>query len=180
MRILIRVPGSVLWLLEDNRFQRPNLMREAQSRNVDPERLVFAPRVDQQAHIARHQSVDLLLDTWPCGAHTSTSDAFWVGVPVITRPGVTFASRVAASLLHAVGLPELIVTDLQAYEDLAVELARSPALVQKLQARLATDEARHALFDSARFRVRLELAYQEMWRRHLAGHRAEDFTVSAP
>jgi predicted O-linked N-acetylglucosamine transferase (SPINDLY family) len=180
MRILVRAPGSVLWLLEDNRFQRANLMREAQGRNVDPQRLIFAPRVDQQAHIARHQSVDLLLDTWPCGAHTSTSDALWVGVPVITRPGVTFASRVAASLLHAVGLPELIVTDLQAYEDLAVELARSPVLVQKLRARLATDEARHALFDSARFRVRLELAYQEMWRRHLAGRRAEDFTVSAP
>lgn len=179
MRILVRAPGSVLWLLEDNRFQRANLMREAQSRNVDPRRLVFAPRVDQQAHIARHQSADLLLDTWPCGAHTSTSDALWLGVPVITRPGVTFASRVAASLLQAVGLPELIVTDIQAYEDLAVELARSPALVQKLQAGLAADEARHGLFDSARFRARIELAYQEMWRRRLDGRGPEDFSVDA-
>ncbi|MGE0580463.1 tetratricopeptide repeat protein [Reyranella sp.] len=180
MRILARAPGSVLWLLEDNRFMRANLEREAQSRGVEPERLVFAPRVDQQAHIARHQSADLLLDTWPCGAHTSASDALWVGVPVITRPGATFASRVAASLLGAVGLPELVVTGLPAYEDLAVELARSPALVQKLRARLATDGARQGLFDTSRFRARLELAFQEMWRRHQEGRGAGDFSVDAP
>ncbi len=179
MRILARVPDSVLWLLEDNRFLRANLEREAGARGIDPARLVFAPRVDQQAHIARHQAADLLLDTWPCGAHTSTSDALWVGVPVITRPGASFASRVAASLLHAAGIEELIVADAGAYEDLAVELAGSPAHMEALRRRIAADDVRRALFDTERFRERLERAYLEMWRRHQDGRRAEDIDVGA-
>jgi predicted O-linked N-acetylglucosamine transferase (SPINDLY family) len=179
MRILARVPDSVLWLLEDNRFLRANLQREAGARGIDPARLVFAPRVDQQAHIARHQAADLLLDTWPCGAHTSTSDALWVGVPVITRPGAGFASRVAASLLRAAGLDELIVADLQAYEDLAVELAGSRAHMEALRRRIAGDDVRRALFDTERFRENLERAYLEMWRRHEAGRRPEDIDVAA-
>jgi predicted O-linked N-acetylglucosamine transferase (SPINDLY family) len=177
MRILTRAPDSVLWLLEDNRFVRGNLCREARVRGIDPSRLVFAPRVNQNEHLARHQLANLLLDTWPCSAHTSASDALWLDVPVITKPGRTFASRVAASVLAASGLSDLVVESFQAYEDLAVELANSPTRLMSLKRILSSNKATSSLFATERFRNNIERAYVEMWARFVTGRPVESFNV---
>ncbi len=126
MRILGQVEGSVLWLLADNAPATSNLRREAEARAISPERLVFAERMPLAEHLARHRLADLFLDTNPYNAHTTASDALWAGLPVLTLIGDTFAGRVGASLLNAVGLPELITPTPKAYEDLAVELALRP------------------------------------------------------
>jgi protein O-GlcNAc transferase len=120
MRLLQQVPNSVLWLLEGNAIARQNLCVEAKKRGIAPERLVFAPKVASSVHLARHQHADLFLDTLPINAHTTACDALWARVPVVTCMGQTFASRVAASLLTAVGLPELITHNLADYEALAL------------------------------------------------------------
>ena len=177
MHILVRVPDSVIWLLEDNRYVRENLRSEAQARRVDPARLVFAPRVVQAQHLARHLLADVVLDTWPCGAHTSTSDALWMGIPVITKPGRSFASRVAASILLAAGLPELVTDHLDAYEDLAVELAQSPGHMAEVRAKLRASKASCPLFDTNRFRRNIETAYAEMWARFVKGGPPAGFSV---
>jgi len=124
MRLLQQVPRSVLWLLEDNASVYENLRKEAESRGVVPDRLIFAPRLPLHEHLSRHLLADLFLDTRPCNAHTTASDALWAGLPLLTCPGATFASRVAASLLNAVGLPELIARDLYPSGSLALAFAR--------------------------------------------------------
>src|SRR4029079_11496115 len=124
MRLLAAAPESVLWLLEDNETASRNLKREASAKNVAPERLIFAPRVNRDAHLARHRLASLFLDTLPYNAHTTASDALNMGVPVLTTPGETFASRAAASQLRTAGLSELIVPSLAEYEALALKLAR--------------------------------------------------------
>ena len=129
MRLLRQVAGSVLWLLQDNAAAVDNLRRDAEARGVAADRLVFAPRLDLDAHLARHRLADLFLDTFPVNAHTTASDALWAGLPLVTLPGETFVSRVAASLLAAVGLPELITDSLADYEALALKLATTPALL---------------------------------------------------
>ncbi len=116
MRLLTAIQGSVLWLLETNVLVKDNLRAEAVKRGVDPNRLIFAPRQPSPEHLARHRLADLFLDTLPYNAHTTASDALWAGLPVLTCSGDTFAGRVAGSLLHAVGLPELITFSLDAYE----------------------------------------------------------------
>ena len=126
MRLLKAVEGSVLWLLDDNPAAVRNLKREAEARGVSTQRLIFAPRRPVEEHLARHRLADLFLDTLPCNAHTTASDALWAGLPVLTCTGDTFAGRVAASLLSAVGLPELITDSLPSYEALAMKLARDP------------------------------------------------------
>ena len=124
MRLLRAVPGSVLWLLEGNRWVPANLRREAESRGVAGERLVFAPKLAVSEHLARHRLADLFLDTYPYNAHTTASDSLWAGCPVLTLAGETFASRVAGSLLRTLGLADLVTTSLAAYEALALELAQ--------------------------------------------------------
>src|SRR6185369_17109332 len=126
MRLLAAIEGSVLWLIEDNVAAARNLTREASARGIAAERLIFAPRVDLEVHLARHRVADLFLDTLPYNAHTTASDALWAGLPVLTRIGQTFAGRVAASLLSAIDLPELVVSSLQDYEAAALRLARNP------------------------------------------------------
>ena len=116
--VLNRVEGSVLWLLEDNPWASMNLRREATARGLDPRRLIFAKRIPLAEHLARHRLADLFLDTFPCNAHTTASDALWAGLPLITMAGEAFASRVAASLLHAVGLSDLAVNNPKQYQDL--------------------------------------------------------------
>lgn len=169
MRILRRVDGAVLWLLEDNKFVPDNLRREAAARGVDPARLIFAPRFDMAEHLARHRAADLFLDTRPYNAHTTASDALWVGLPVLTQIGTTFAGRVAASLLRAIGLPELITETPEAYEDLAVKLATDRGALAVLKTRLTANRLTHPLFDTALFAGHLEMAYTAMHARHLAG-----------
>jgi predicted O-linked N-acetylglucosamine transferase (SPINDLY family) len=156
VRLLGAVPDSVLWLLEDNAEARRNLDREAAARGVDPARLVFAPRLSQAAHLARHALADLCLDTVPVNAHTGASDALWAGLPLVTCAGNAFAGRVGASLLHAVGLPELVTRSLAEYEALALALARDPVRLRGLRRRLEENRRRTPLFDTARFCRQLE------------------------
>jgi predicted O-linked N-acetylglucosamine transferase (SPINDLY family) len=162
MRLLHSVPGSVLWLMQDNPEAAANLRRHAAARGVAPERLVFAPRVTPEEHLARHRLAGLFLDTLPYGAHTTASDALWCGVPVVTCLGAGFPGRVAASILHAIGLPELITHNAADYESLALALAsdapRLAALKQKLEASRKTT----ALFDTARFTKNMEAAFEMM------------------
>ena len=169
MRLLARVEGSVLWLLADNNTAVANLQREAAARGVASERLVFAPRAPLPEHLARHRLADLFLDTLPCNAHTTASDALWAGLPVLTCLGTTFAGRVAASLLTAIGLPELITDSLEAYEVLALRLATQPAQLQDSRRKLNTQRDTSALFDTPQFTAHLEKAYLQMHERHQQG-----------
>ena len=162
MRLLKAVPDSVLWLLEDSKEAAANLRKEAVGRGVDAARLVFAPRVSPEAHLARHRLADLFLDTLPYNAHTTASDALWVGVPLVTCMGQVFQSRVAASILNAMGLCELIARDPRDYEQLALALANDPPRLAALKARLAANRATTALFDTARFTRALEAGYEKM------------------
>jgi predicted O-linked N-acetylglucosamine transferase (SPINDLY family) len=178
MRLLQRVEGSVLWLLEDNAAASRNLRREAEARGVDGGRLVFAPRVLPPAHLARHRLADLFLDTLPCNAHTTASDALWAGLPVLTCRGQSFAGRVAASLLRAVGLPELIADDLAGYEALALKLATVSGELAALKARLTRNRLTHPLFDIDRYRRHLETAYMTMVEQQRQGKPRQGFSVA--
>jgi predicted O-linked N-acetylglucosamine transferase (SPINDLY family) len=169
MQLLQQVSGSVLWLFEDNPTAGRNLRAEAARRGIAAERLVFAPRMNQPEHLARHRLADLFLDTLPYNAHTTGSDALWAGLPVLTCLGETFAGRVAASLLKAVGLPELITDTPQAYEALALELASNAPKLAALRQRLAANRPTQPLFDTALFTRHIEAAYTAMWQRHQAG-----------
>jgi protein O-GlcNAc transferase len=159
MRLLRAVDGSVLWLLEDNRLAAANLRREAERRGVSEQRLVFAQRLPQPAHLARHALADLFLDTSPYNAHTTASDSLWMGLPIVTCPGNSFQSRVAASILTAAGLPELIASSLADYEGLALGLARDPQTLSRIRAKLAGNRDSCPLFDIARFTRNLEDVY---------------------
>jgi len=169
MRLLRAIDGSALWLLESNAHAPGNLRREAELRGVAGDRLVFAPRIPPAAHLARHRLADLFLDTHHCNAHTTASDALWAGLPVLTCAGATFASRVAGSLLHAAGLPELVTHSLPEYEALALKLARDSAVLTGLRERLARNRNTCSLFDTARFARHIEAAYTLMWERYQQG-----------
>ncbi len=178
MRILNQVNGSVLWLKTGGGTMETNLRREAHVRGVSPDRIVFTrgilPKPD---HLARLRLADLFLDTHFYNAHTTAVDALWVGLPVLTCPGKTFAARVGASLLNAIGLPELIASDLTAYEQLAVRLARQPHELQALRDKLAAHRTTWPLFDTPRFTKNLESAYRTMWDIHAAGQQPRGFEV---
>jgi predicted O-linked N-acetylglucosamine transferase (SPINDLY family) len=165
MRLLTQVDGSVLWLLKDNDAVAANLRREAAARGISPERLIFAPRTDPALHLARQSVADLFFDTLPYNAHTTASDALWAGLPVLTLAGSTFAGRVAASLLTAAGLPELITHSPSDYEALALKLARDPAALAAIKAKLRANRNSCALFDTVRITRSLEAAYTQMWER---------------
>ena len=169
MRLLRQVPGSVLWLLEDNPAAARNLRLQAEARGVDAQRLVFAPRLPLPEHLARHRVADLFLDTLHYNAHTTASDALWAGLPVLTCAGNTFAARVAASLLRAAGLPELVTDSPAAYEALALALAHEPARLAALRVQLAQQRDTCALFDTARFTRHMESAFTTMVQRQRAG-----------
>jgi len=169
MRILKQVAESVLWLLEDNAASAFNLRKEASARGVDPERLVFAKRISLPDHLARHRLADLFLDTLPCNAHTTASDALWAGLPLLTQIGETFTGRVAASLLTAIGLPELITSTPQAYEELAVELATNPGKLAAFKHKLANNRLTTPLFDTQLYTRHIEAAYATMYERYRAG-----------
>jgi len=179
MRLLKAVDGSVLWLSEPNGAASRNLRSEAETRGVSPERLVFAgflQNIDE--HLARLTLADLFLDTLPCNAHMTASDALFMGVPVLTTRGPTFAGRVAASLLSAVGLPELIADSLPAYEARALELARDAEALRAVWAKLQANQASLPLFDTARFTRHLEAAFTGMRERHRRGLPPEFFAVA--
>ena len=162
MRILQAVEGSVLWLFEDSETAARNLRQEAQARGVAPDRLVFAKRLPLAEHLARHRLADLFLDTLPYNAHTTASDALWAGLPLLTRAGRSFASRVAASLLSAVGLPELITHDQATFEARAIELARDPVQLAGIRDKLRSQGPVSPLFDARLFARHIESAYVTM------------------
>jgi protein O-GlcNAc transferase len=151
MRLLRQVEGSVLWLVADNATARTHLGREAAARGIAPERLIFAPRVSLDEHLARHVHADLFLDTTPYNAGTTANDALFMGLPVLTCAGANMVSRVAGSQLHAIGLAELVTTSLAEYEALALALGREPARLRALRQRLAANRLTHPLFDMVRF-----------------------------
>lgn len=169
MRILAQVPQSVLWLLSDRPATEANLKATAAEQDIDPDRIQFVPRVSKIEHLLRHRQVDLFLDTLYYNAHVTASDALWAGIPLLTLSGQTFASRVAASLLTAIGLPELITTSLSEYEHLAVHLATHPEVLQSLKRKLADNRLHYPLFDTPRTVRHLEQGYRLIWERYQSG-----------
>lgn len=177
MRILARVPGSVLWLYAGKSVARANLARAAAGLGIDPARLVFGETLAKPQHLARLALADLFLDTGTINAHTSASDALWAGLPVLTCPGDAFPARVAASLVAAAGLPQLACRSMEEYESAAVRLAQKPEELRALRRTLAARE-RLPLFDTPRFVRDLERAFDIMWKRQLAGQPPQAFSVA--
>ena len=168
MNILKHVEGSVLWLEAGSATAANNLRAEASKRGVDQRRLIFAPHMPVAEHVARYKLADLFLDTLPYNAHTTATDALWAGLPVLTQIGDTFAGRVAASLLTAIGLPELITNSAAEYETLAVELATRAQKLRKIKTKLAANRLTTPLFNTDLFTKKLEAAYEAMYQRYHA------------
>ena len=167
--VLLKVPGSILWLRDDHPTAKANLIKEAAARGIAQERLVFAGRIqDQSEYLARYAVADIFLDTFPYNGHSTASEALWAGLPVLTLMGQSFAARVAASLLHAIDLPELITQTQAEYEDLAVDLATHPEKLEKIKQKLNANRLTKPLFDTPRFTRNLEAAYTQMYKRYLA------------
>jgi len=179
MRILDQVEGSILWLLKSDAPYPDNLRREAEKHGVAAERLIFAQDKPTAEHLARLKLADLFLDSLPYNAHTTASDALWTGLPLVTCKGPTFPGRVAASLLLAAGLPELVTENPGAFEALAVRLAKDGAALKALREKLAQNRSSCALFDTDRFRKHIEAAYRTMWQTWLSGEKAKSFAVRA-
>jgi predicted O-linked N-acetylglucosamine transferase (SPINDLY family) len=180
MRLLRRTEGSVLWLLEANRWVAENLRTQAERRGVDPSRIVFAPRAPAADHLARHRLADLFLDTFNYNAHTTASDALWAGLPLVTKAGQGFAARVGASLLTAAGLPELITEDDQHYEALALalSLANDAERLRQIKSKLVVLRATAPLFDTDRFARALEAGYDQAYGRYLNGEAPDDIAIA--
>jgi predicted O-linked N-acetylglucosamine transferase (SPINDLY family) len=168
-RVMQRVPRAVLWLKETNRQLHDNIRREAVARGVAPERIVFAPVVTYDAHFSRLALADVFVDTWPYNAHTTAADALWAGVPVLTLPGESFASRVAASVLAAVGLEGLAMGSIDDYESALVTMARDPEVLAGLRAHLVDNRLALPLFDSPAYTRRFEALLATLWQRWCRG-----------
>jgi predicted O-linked N-acetylglucosamine transferase (SPINDLY family) len=177
MRLLQKVEGSVLWLLQELDEAKNNLCREAAARGVDPARLVFAERISTEQHLARHQHADLFLDTLPYNAHSTASDALWAGLPVVTCRGESFAARVGASLLNAIGLGDLVTSNLGEYEALTLKLAQNDTLRADLKKRLKWNRLIYPLFNCPEFTRHIETVYQTMWERWQRGESPASFAV---
>jgi protein O-GlcNAc transferase len=177
MRLLKAAPDSVLWLLGANELVEANLRGEAEKRAVDPSRLIFAPVVPPPAHLERHRHADLFLDTVPCNAHTTASDALWCGLPVLTCSGDTFAGRVAGSLLSVIGVPELVTASLEDYERTALALIREPDRLRALRRKIERERDVNSLFDLPKLTGAIEAAYRRMWRRWLAREKPVPFVI---
>jgi predicted O-linked N-acetylglucosamine transferase (SPINDLY family) len=177
-RILKAVPNSVLWLFQDNEFARDNLIQEIANRGIDQNRLIFANRMPLPEHLSRQALGDLFLDTLPYNAHTTASDALWVGLPLLTLIGKSFPSRVAASLLKAVGLEELITQSRKEFESLAIKLAANPIKLRLLREKLSSNRETMPLFDTQAFVRNIELAYKEMMNLYRGKKKSRDIDVA--
>jgi predicted O-linked N-acetylglucosamine transferase (SPINDLY family) len=170
MRLLKQVPGSILWLMSRSDVSKRNLRLAAEQHGVDSSRLIFAGRVPLvEDHLARYRLADVFLDTHPYNAHTTAADALMAGLPVVTYMGNSFPSRVAGSLLHAIGLPELIAHTLEEYEQIALRLVTTPALLADIKVRIVANQVNYPLFDTEAFCRNLEAAYIAMWRKSQLG-----------
>jgi predicted O-linked N-acetylglucosamine transferase (SPINDLY family) len=178
MRLLHNVKGSVLWLFRSNRRAEDNLRREAATRGINPERLIFAQKLPNAEHLARHRHADLFLDTFAVNAHTTASDALWGGLPVLTMAGRQFAARVGASLLTAIGLPDLITSSEAEYEAKAIELALSPDRLALAKKRLDENRTTYPLFDTIGYARHIEAAFEAVHRRHQDGLQPEHMSIT--
>lgn len=171
MRILKRVPGSYLWMSQPYEPEAiPNLKKEAASRGIDTSRIIFASRIKEvEKHLARIALADLFLDTFPYNAHTSAIDTLWAGVPIVTRMGRSFASRLAGSLLKSVGLDDLVTDNIKDYEELAVSLALNPAKLKNYRNLLEKNRSTHRLFNTKLYTKNFEKAIEQMYHKHLSG-----------
>ena len=179
MRLLGQVEGSVLWLLKSNKWAEANLRMEAEKRGISSERVVFAEKIAPSEHLGRHRLADLFVDTFNYNAHTTASDALWVGLPVVTKMGRGFAARVAGSLLSAVGLPELITETAGDYEALILALATDPHRLAVIRQKLAANRLSAPLFDTELFTRHLENGYQQAYQNYFEGQPTENITVGA-
>ena len=177
MKILKQVKGSVLWLLEDNPTATNNLKLEANKRNIDSKRIIFAKRMKMSDHLARHKVADLFIDTLPYNAHTTASDGLWVGVPFLTLAGDSFASRVGASMLNALGLPELITYSENEYKNKAIELATNPILLKTIKEKLEKNKISKPLFDAKLFTKNVESAYKKIYKRYNSNMPTENIEI---
>lgn len=177
MRLLMKVEGSVLWLYKGNHWAEANLRKEAEKRGVESNRIIFAENMPVEQHLARQHLADLFLDTFNVNAHTTASDALWGGLPVLTRMGKGFAARVAGSLLHAVGLPDMVTQSSEEYEARALELATDPAKMAEVKARLAANRLTTPLFDTERFVRHIEAGYEQAYDRFFNGREPADIAV---
>ncbi len=173
MRLLTKAQGSVLWLLKSNKWSEHNLKRQAESRGVNADRLIFANKLPQAEHLARHRLADLFLDTFNYNAHTTASDALWAGLPVVTKTGEGFAARVASSLLSAAGLPELITKSEQQYEALILNLFENPQILAKIKEKLFKNRSSQPLFDTQEYTKCLEKGYQLAYQRYFDGEKTD-------
>ena len=177
MRLLQKVEGSVLWLLKSNKWAEQNLKREAEARGINSQRLIFAELLPQAEHLARQQLADLFLDTFNYNAHTTTSDALWAGLPVLTKLGGGFSARVAGSLLNAVGLPEMVTETKEQYEALALALATNTERLSEIKAKLAANRLTQPLFDSEQYTRHLETGYKMVYERNFNGKKPKHIYV---
>ena len=177
MRLLLKIPDSVLWLRHSNKWSEDNLRNEAEKRTIDQSRLIFAERIPMDEHLARHQLADLFLDTFTFNAHSTTVDALWAGLPVITKPGQGFAARVAASLLNAINMPELVTHTEQEYETLALELASNPEKLKQIKHKLKINRLTTPLFDTLQYTRYLENGYQKAYQQFFNNQKPDNLYV---
>jgi protein O-GlcNAc transferase len=177
MRLLQHVDGSVLWLLESNKWVKPNLLKEASARGVGTERLVFAKRTSHSKYLAQFRQADLFLDTFNYNAGATASNALWAGLPVLTKLGTGYSSRMAGSLLASIGLPELITSAEEDYEELALELATNPERIASIKRKLADNRLSKPLFDTELFTKHLEDGYQQAYQLYFDGKDPENIRV---
>ncbi|MDB2600550.1 tetratricopeptide repeat protein, partial [Amylibacter sp.] len=177
MRLMAKVEGSVLWLLESNKWAKENLKKEAEARGISGDRVIFAEKVEYSEHLERHSLADLFLDTFNYNAHTTASDALWAGLPLVTKLGKGFAARVAGSLLNAVGLPELVTETEQDYEELILELATTPIKLAGIKEKLAANRLTQPLFNTDLYTKHLENGYQQAYESYFQGNLPQTIIV---
>ena len=177
MRVLSKVKKSVLWLRKYNLESEANFKKEAIKRNIDPSRLIFAEKTDMETHLARHQLADLFLDTFNFNAHTTASEALWAGLPLVTKVGKGFPARVAASLLHAIDLPELVTENERKYEALILDLATNPNKLNEIKERLQTNRLYKPLFNTEQYTKHLEDGYRQAYYNYLSGNTPQNIIV---
>ena len=178
MRLLTKVKGSILWLRRFNEISHKNLIIEAKKRGIDASRLVFADQVPIDIHLTRYKLADLFLDTFNFNAHTTTTEALWAGLPVVTMSGKGFAARVAGSLLNSVGLPELVTDNEKHYESLILELATDPSKLATIKDKLAVNRLSKPLFDSKLYTRHLENGYSKAYQNYFDGGVPTNINVS--
>ena len=177
MRLLKKIKGSVLWLIKSNKWAEHNLLNEAQKLGVENDRIIFADLLTHSDHLARYKLADLFLDTFNYNAHTTASDALWSGLPVVTKIGHAFPARVTASLLNAVGLPELVVKSEIDYENLILELATSPTKLLKIKEKLIINRLSKPLFDSELYNKHLEEGFEQVYQNNLKGKKIKTIYI---